>query len=831
MKTTSFTILLIACIWKPLIAQVNITIDSTTRYQTIEGWGHGGSIFSNLNYAVDPQIRDSLNHQYLDFIAHDLGLTGSRMWEVGPRIDGTGMDNGDCDSIDWTKFQVTTYDSALAHYAVYFKNLVNAEGYQTSFYSSPTYATAATAFKPWVLNHPGERAQQIWADALWWKRDYGIDINYDVIFNEPSGSATPQLIAEDIKAVGPRLVNLGLTTKTQYAEAVAPQTDWNYITPVQNDSDLWPHIGRLSYHNYGTADPYRADIRDFGKLKGIPTAQTEMGNPTIDDLFNDLIFGGVTYWEVGFAGQVTLVSVAGNTGWTPSSTYFRMRQLLHYIRPGDIRIGANSSDSLIRTLAFNKNGRITTIILNNKGAQTINLNGLPPGSYGLSQSSAGTKAFQELGVHTVGADGKLSITLGASGIVATLYPYSGQNLPPTIMTWSANPGYLVAPASTATLSVTGNDVELDQLTYTWSVVTQPPGANAAIISPSNATTAVSGLSVSGIYVFKVSVSDGVITTSRKVYLIAYASNPPPVIGATGFRFGAPYGLVFGDPSGITHANIELPVSSTTLQAQIGDLANSDFTGRGKWTLVSQPLGANTKLDTTYYRFVSIRAEVSNMIIPGDYAFQVNITDPGHPDPTARVICTVHPASSGPVIGTISATPSTVILPQSTSQLSAFTSDPQGQLLRHWWAIKSVPAGAKPLFDHQGLANSNVSGLAIPGNYVFTLRAFDDLHMTTKDVSITVKKNSGGVADDRSDGDVEIYPNPAYDEINIRLLNSQDQIMLLTIVNTLGQSELQKKIEKQTGTSVTVDLATLRTGIYYLMIQTGKQIITKKLLKQ
>jgi hypothetical protein len=58
--------------------------------------------------------------------------------------------------------------------------------------------------------------------------------------------------------------------------------------------------------------------------------------------------------------------------------------------------------------------------------------------------------------------------------------------------------------------------------------------------------------------------------------------------------------VFGDPSGTTHATIELPTSSATLQVGIGDLANSDFTGRGQWSVVSQPAGASVTLGATTY---------------------------------------------------------------------------------------------------------------------------------------------------------------------------------------------------------------------------------------
>jgi hypothetical protein len=722
----------------------DVVIDSHQTFQTILGWGHGGGILGGTEGAramLDPSVADPVNYQYLDFLADDLGLTGSRTWEVGPRIDGTGTDDGDCDVVDWNLFEADTFSSADANYLLHFQNHVLANGFQPSFYSSPGYPTHATDQKPWVMNHPGERAQQIWASALYLKTNYGINISYGVIYNEPS--LLYSILSDDIKALGPRFITNGLTTEVQYAEAVAPLTDWNYITPVQNDADMWPYVGRISYHTYGTADPYRSFLRDYGLAKGLRTAQTEMGNPTFDDLFNDLTLAGVSYWEVAYSANATLVPSAGLASFTPSGTYIRIRQLMHYVRPGAVRIAAIPSDPSLHVLAFETNGAITTVIENTSSTQTVNLSGLPPGTYGLSQAQPGATSFQELGLHTVSAGGTLTLTnvLGGSEIT-TLYPYSGPNQPPTIMVWGSNPGYVVAPTNTATLSAVASDPELDPLTYHWSVTNQPAGANALLVTPYNSTTTVSGLTMPGTYAFNIDVRDPFNTSSRQVYLIVYNTNPPPVLGQAGFRIAAPYGLVFGDPSGTTHANIELPTSSVTLQVGIADLANSDFTGRGLWSVVSQPPGASVTLGSTTNIYVSFRADVSGMTVGGDYVFQVNVTNPGHPDLTAQIICTVHDATSAPVISSITASPPSLTLPAGAIQLSAVTSGSTNQPLRHWWAVKTTPVGAHPLFNHQGTTNTSVSNLVLPGAYTFTLRAFDDLHMTTQDTTVMVSPAPG-----------------------------------------------------------------------------------------
>jgi hypothetical protein len=592
------------------------------------------------------------------------------------------------------------------------------------------------------MNDPGERAQQIWASSLYLKTNYGLTISYCVIYNEPGFAYT--ILADDIKALGPRLLAQGVSTSVQYAEAVAPQTDWGYITPVMSDPYMWQYVGRISYHNYGTADPYRSYLGEFAVAKFLTTAQTEMGDPTFDDLYSDLTLAGVSYWEVAYSGSSTLVPNVGLTGFAPSGTYFRIRQLMHYVRPRAVRIGALSSDPSLRVLAFLQGSNVTTVIENTSpSAESVNLSALPPGSYGLSQSPSGATSFQELGIRTVGANGLLTITnMPGNSTVATLYPYPGTNEPPTIEVFDANPGFLVEPTNATTLSVKASDPQLYPLTYRWSVANQPLGANAVFANSNAATTVVSGLTVAGAYAFNANVSDGVNTSSQQVYFAVYNSTPPPVLGQTGFRFAAPYGLVFGPPTNTTHAIIELPTSSGTLQAGISDLENSDFTGRGTWSLVSEPAGANAGVSGTTYIYVSLRANVTNMTVTGDYVFQIDVTNPGNPDLTAQIICTVNPATSPPVISSITPTPPSVTLPANVIQLSAVTSGSTNQPLRHWWAITAVPAGANPQFDHQGLPNTTVSNLLIPGNYTFNLRVFDDLHMTTQNETVVVRPAPG-----------------------------------------------------------------------------------------
>ncbi len=824
------------------LAQVDVTVDTTVRYQTILGWGHSGGVLSGTLCAtlvLPPNVAKAVNEEMLDYLVEVVGLTGSRTFEVGPRTDGTGNDNGDCDSFDWSKFQSSSLSEAEANYLQYFQNGILSKGWKSSLYSSPGAPTHATDQKPWIVYHPGERAQQIWASALYLKQRYGINIDYSVLYNEPSGAITPEVLADDIKAAGPRLAAQGLATRLQFPEAVDPQTAWNFITPVQNDADMWQWVGRISYHNYGTADPYRAYLRDFGASIGIPIAQTERAGQNFDNLYADLTLANAVYWEVASGANSTLNPDGGLTTFMPAGDCLILRQVLHYVRPGDVRIAATSGDSSIIALAFSHNGAVTVVIENKLSSpQTVKLYGLPAGRYGRSRTFRGGTVSEESGVQTISTGDAITFSINGYSAVTTVYPHPGGNQPPAIMSWSPSPGYLVLPMSYATLNVTASDPENDSISFNWSVTEQPAGAQAVIDKPASPFTHVTGLTEPGTYVFTVSATDGLDTTSRKLYLIVYATNPPAVLSDAGFKIPAPYGLVLTRFPDTTHANIELPTPMITLQCGIADLANSDFSGHGTWSIASQPAGANTVIGLTTFISGNLRSGIPGsfqtfvivMDAPGDYVFHLEVTNPPYPNLSTQIVCTVHPASSAPVIIAITPAPAVLTLPESSTLLMATDADPDGDLIRHWWVVKTAPAGAKPVFDHQGRAVTNVSGLTVAGSYTFTLRAFDDIHITTKDVTITVNAGPNAVDETPIPKSVLVlYPNPVTDELQVNISGVSENIIRLRLLNTFGQEVMVRMVDAASE-YVTLSLSTLPPGMYFVVLQTGTRVMTGKIVK-
>src|SRR5579864_5602734 len=95
------------------IQSTDVVIFPSQTFQTIEGWGNGageliGQQFQLNYYQLGKAIADPVNYQLIDFVADDLGMTGSRLTEVGTRSDQKGTDHGDSDSIDRNLFEPGT---------------------------------------------------------------------------------------------------------------------------------------------------------------------------------------------------------------------------------------------------------------------------------------------------------------------------------------------------------------------------------------------------------------------------------------------------------------------------------------------------------------------------------------------------------------------------------------------------------------------------------------------------------------------------------------------------------------------------------------------------
>ncbi|NQT53338.1 hypothetical protein HQ576_14870 [bacterium] len=707
--------------------EVTVTLDPSVKHQTIRGWS------CNPHYlGASVEQRE----QVIDDAVNVLGLTRVR-WQQ-PNGNRSTMrrwelenDNGDPDTVDYARLNTADADRFIKAYLLPFRRRVEANGEPFELWLSPSFFKGGSTgdVPAFLLHSPGEYAEYATSFIRYLKDKYGVTTHHYAICNEAGNNNvfSPRVVIEMTKVLGERMAALGLPAKGQFSDGVNAHVTWRYIQAGKNDPELWKHVDVLSYHWYGGKNQSAmAAIRTFALQKGLATAQSEYMHLKIDHLYDDLTIGGVSYWSIyglggpGQGGQNYHFHLNG-TSFHRGKQFWNFRQVLRYVRPGAVRIGAASDDPAVRVLAFAHRGTTTVVLINTSGqkrARPVRVRGLLPGRYGVCQS-VGTRPYQELGLTAAGEGGTVGVTVAAGGAL-TLYPYPGRNLPPVATHWGAAPDHLKAPASRVTLSASAQDPERGQLTYSWAVTRQPNGAKAALADPASATTAATGLSVPGLYGFAATVSDGVNEIAREVLLNVFEGNQPPRLLDVHNRI----------PVLVT-----LPHDNTLLIGGAFDLDGDRLSFR--WSVVRQPDGSAAKLETPTQQ----KCRLTNITVAGDIIVRFEVSD-GHHTVAEDLTVPVYPANAAPVIETVKAEPATLTLPAATTALSATTRDTDGDVISHWWRVARTPAGATPVFSKQGGHDTAVNGLNVAGVYVFTLTVVDRAAFAQKDVTVVVHPKGG-----------------------------------------------------------------------------------------
>ncbi|VGO15085.1 hypothetical protein PDESU_03665 [Pontiella desulfatans] len=700
-----------------------IAIDTNTTFQTIKGWW--------MNESFQPFTTATTQDEILNEIVNDFGITGMR-WHspggnsnMGERWERRN-DNDDADMPDWSAFNFKYADREITELVLPLKRLVEANGEPFSMYLTQAfYDTGSTGTSPaWQMNSPGEHAEFLIALLRRLREVHGIEADYCTILNEPDykSSWTPGMIHEMVRTVGPRLEAAGLKTRIQFPESLNVDVGWSdFIEPVINDEEFWSYIGLISYHRYGGFTKL-ADLGQFAAERGLPTAQTEYGYLTTDRLYEDLAIGNNSYWDIySVHSQIeTYGSPEIYNRIEKSSWYWRLRQVIHYVRPGAVRVESASNNAQVRALAFIKDGRTVAVVLNDldSTARSIRLSGLTQGTYGVCRSRTSNR-YEELGLQTVDASGELTLDV-PGGTVLTLYPYPGSNMPPVIRNWNTDTSWLISPSDSVNLSSSATDPEGDAISYQWSVARAPAGAPVNLASPNASFCPVSGLTVPGEYAFTLSVSDGAGTVRREARTTVFASDPPPEIMTIHNRI----------PVVVT-----LPQAGTQMRGYAWDLGGTALTYQ--WTVVSQPPGAAA----IFAASTNMNSDVTGMTVAGEYVFRLEASD-GISTDAEEFMVTVHPENAAPIISSATADTNVLTLPEDSVTLSAVTADANSDPIAHWWRTVSAPPGSWPVFADQDEPVTDVSGLIVPGSYSFKLTVADETDVVNSGlINVTVASGS------------------------------------------------------------------------------------------
>lgn len=264
-------------------AAVTLTVDSTQRYQTWEGWEVTVENFHCDNSAQGDShpVPQSILDQLIDDAVNNLELTALRLEAHPVGKFGAGLevvnDNNDPFDLDTNSIDWTLIDPYVRCIVVPFKTRVEAHGEEF------TLNLHAVAWGSWHWLEPASDPGQEYAELMMacldhLKNNFGITPDYLTIYNEPdNGKEGPDVVIRGMKKLATRMKAAGYTTKLRFPDTstVSAALSW-FDRLVATEPGLLSQVGHFSFHGYGGFSTATLNaIRSRAQKHGIATSQTE----------------------------------------------------------------------------------------------------------------------------------------------------------------------------------------------------------------------------------------------------------------------------------------------------------------------------------------------------------------------------------------------------------------------------------------------------------------------------------------------------------------------------------------------------------------------------
>ena len=383
---------------------------------------------------------------------------------------------------------------------------------------------------------------------------------------------------------------------------------------------------------------------------------------------------------------------------------------------------------------------------------------------------------------------KVSDNTGQSGTATVTITVNAALTPPVANAGQAQT--ITLPTNSVTLNGSGSTDASGTISgYAWTQVSGPSAATFG--SASGVSTTAGGL-VQGVYVFQLKVTDNNSLSSTATVTITVNAavatvNQPPVANAG--------------------PDQHLNNSATT---NLSGAASYDPDGtivKYQWSQVSGAGGV------TVANSASANAIVFGLQ-PGNYIFQLTVTDNNGATATATVTLyvTSGPSGSGSTPYAVAGSALTIPSTQSTAQLNGSASyDVGGTLTGYSWVQMSGPGTATIANPTQ--ATTSI-GQLVPGTYTFQLMVTDNNGNTATDtVSVTVMDDQR-----HTSSTLQVYPNPFTTQVNVVAVNSYIGTVKVNIYQGMGQLVQSMEFVKTSSTfSQTIALSGLARGTYFMQI--------------
>ncbi|MBL7856264.1 MAG: gliding motility-associated C-terminal domain-containing protein [Cyclobacteriaceae bacterium] len=297
---------------------------------------------------------------------------------------------------------------------------------------------------------------------------------------------------------------------------------------------------------------------------------------------------------------------------------------------------------------------------------------------------------------------QLSVTddKGATGfdqVTVSVFPPANQ---PPVVNAGTNTS-ITLPTSSSSLSGTASDPDGTIASYLWEQVSGPK--IATLISPAAASTNISALTISGIYVFSLTVKDNngaSASAQASVTVLPAPPNQPPNANAG------------------SDVTVTLPVNSAVLTGTGTDADGTIVSYH--WNFLSGPA-------TITLSDVDVPVLTVSDLLQGIYVFELVVADNQGATDTDEVRILVNAALQAPVASTEA--DKSITLPTNSVILSGSGTDADGTIVSYDWTQSSGPDAAT--FSGTNTAQITVSNL-LEGIYIFTLTVTDNDGITDSD---------------------------------------------------------------------------------------------------
>ncbi|MFB3921530.1 MAG: hypothetical protein ACE145_07395 [Terriglobia bacterium] len=370
-----------------------IVVDPHARYQTIEGFGvnYTGPYFRDDQKAMFDMLIDDLGARFFRVVAY---LVYSNWEEVN--------DNSDPNVMNWEYYN-DRYSTPIFEATWNGLRYLNSKGIRPVValmgpvpgwmtdekVASPRHRVCQENVSPRQQGHLNpamydEFAEEVVSMVEYARAQAHIDFHYFSPFNEtdcypPEGPRVdPDEAPKVLDAVAKRLNKEGLGD-IQLAVADNAVITNDYTTPILNDKELMKQVGAFAFHTYGedSVGPQVARVKG-SNYPQVPVWLTEYGD------LNDLDRTSENQWKKFSLAANRRALTALNQGasalfyfnafddyeecakrlcyyglfrsashvYSPKKSYYATRQIYHFVRPGSLRIAAQTDAPGMTVSAF-----------------------------------------------------------------------------------------------------------------------------------------------------------------------------------------------------------------------------------------------------------------------------------------------------------------------------------------------------------------------------------------------------------------------------------------------------------------------------------------------